>query len=106
MKCRCRFVLQVLLSLLSVASGVPHFYSQEESFPQSDRCAVEIRNLDTPCSFSAPKSKEEWVARAKYLRRQILMSAGLWPTPEKTPLSPQIFGKIEQKDYSIEKVFF
>jgi len=81
-------------------------FSQDVPFPKVDRRAAEIRNLDTPCSFQPPKTKEEWLARAKYVRRQILMSAGLWPSPEKTPLNSQIFGKIERKEYSIEKVYF
>ena len=39
-------------------------------------------------------------------REQILVSCGLWPTPEKTPLQAHIFGKIERDGYSIEKVYF
>ena len=81
-------------------------FSQEAPFPQADRRAVEIRNLETPCSFHPPASKEEWIVRARYLRQQILMSAGLWPPPDKTPLNPQISGKTERKGYSIEKVYF
>lgn len=46
----------------------------------------------------------EWEARASELRKQILSSAGLSPLPEKTPLHPEIFGRIERQDYTVEKV--
>ena len=48
----------------------------------------------------------EWLARAAHLRRRILVSAGLWPTPERCPLHPRVTGSIEHDDYSIENVFF
>src|SRR5262249_950035 len=98
--CWC-FRAACVAPLLVMASV--RIFSQDVPFPKVDRRAAEIRNLDTPCSFQPPKTKEEWLGRAKYVRRQILMSAGLWPSPEKTPLNSQIFGKIERKEYSIEK---
>jgi hypothetical protein len=45
-----------------------------------------------------------WKQRKASLRNQILSSAGLLPSPEKTPLHAQVFGKILEKDYTIEKV--
>ena len=45
-----------------------------------------------------------WEERKTFLRSQILVSTGLSPMPEKTPLHPQVFGKIEAQDYTIEKV--
>ena len=71
--------------------------------------AQDIRNTYTPNTdthFSMPEYKTvaEWEARKAHLRKQILSAAGLLPLPEKTPLHPQIFGRIENKDYSIEKV--
>src|SRR6202035_4602121 len=42
----------------------------------------------------------------KDLREQLQVALGLWPMPEKTPLSPVIHGKIERDGYTIEKVFF
>jgi dienelactone hydrolase len=38
------------------------------------------------------------------LRQQILTAAGLNPLPERTPLHPQVFGRIERDGYSVEKV--
>ena len=45
-----------------------------------------------------------WEQRKAFLRNQILIAAGLSPMLPKTPLHAQIFGKIQEKDYSIEKV--
>jgi hypothetical protein len=71
--------------------------------------AQDIRNTYTPNTdthFSMPeyRSLAEWEARKAHLRKQILSAAGLLPMPQKTPLEPQIFGRIENQDYSIEKV--
>jgi len=52
------------------------------------------------------KTKEEWLAKAKEYRYHILVSNGLWPMPEKTPLNANIFGKVEYEDYTVEKVYF
>ena len=46
-----------------------------------DRRLTEVRTTDTPVTLRAYSSKEEWLARANRLRRQILVSAGLWPEP-------------------------
>ncbi|MCI0622263.1 MAG: acetylxylan esterase [Acidobacteria bacterium] len=83
-----------------------HLHCQDRLIPEVDRRAVEIRHLNMPYTFQPYRTKEEWLARAKYLRQQILVSSGLWPIPERTPLQPQILGKIERDDYSIEKVYF
>src|SRR5437868_1439650 len=56
--------------------------------------------------FTPPKTKEEWEKRAAYVRRQILVSQGLWPMPTKTPLNAVLHGKIERPEYTIEKVYF
>src|SRR2546422_10886322 len=81
-------------------------FSQVSIVPSVDRRAVEIRRSDTNLVFEPPGTKEEWIARARFLRQQILVSSGLWPPPGKTPLNPQIFGRIEREGYSVEKVYF
>jgi hypothetical protein len=71
--------------------------------------AQDVRNTNIPNTkthFTMPEYKTlaEWQARKAHLRKQILSAAGLLPMPEKTPLHPQIFGRIERDDYSVEKV--
>ena len=69
----------------------------------TDRVPV---NLDTPREFPSIQSASEWQKRAVEIRQQVLVSCGLWPMPEKTPIKPHIFGKVERDGYSIEKVYF
>src|SRR5438132_2294266 len=64
------------------------------------------KTLNDYFPFAPPATKEAWEARKKELRQQLLVALGLWPMPEKTPLSPVIHGKIDRDDYTIEKVFF
>ncbi len=61
---------------------------------------------DTDTHFAAPifGSLKAWEERKVQLRTQILFAAGLTPMPERTPLHPQIFGRIQTKDCIIEKV--
>jgi len=61
---------------------------------------------DTNTYFTAPvyKTLAEWEARRAYLRKQILSAAGLLPMPARQDLHAQIFGRIENRNYSIEKV--
>ncbi|HLY18289.1 MAG TPA: acetylxylan esterase [Bryobacteraceae bacterium] len=71
--------------------------------------ATDARNIDIPHTdfhFSMPKytSVAQWEAHKAQLKRQILVAAGLYPLPEKTPLHPLIEGRVEHGDYSIEKV--
>jgi dienelactone hydrolase len=70
--------------------------------------ATDARNLDlrhTDFHFTMPKyTLPEWEAHKAHLQHQILVAAGLYPLPEKTPLHPEITGRIERGDYSIEKV--
>ncbi len=56
--------------------------------------------------FSVPATKEAWEKRRQVVREQVLVAAGLWPMPVKTPLKPVIHGKIDRDEYTIEKVFF
>ena len=76
------------------------------SLPGIDRRATRIRHLHLPYSFEPFLIQEGWLRRAGYLRRQIEVSAGLWPPVEKSPLKARIFGRVSKGDYSIEKVFF
>ena len=74
--------------------------------PVDDCRITEIRHGDMTYILPEYKTKEEWLAQAKEYRYHILVSNGLWPMPEKTPLNAKIFGKVEYEDYTIEKVYF
>lgn len=63
-----------------------------------------FRDTNTHHPFRPPVSKRQWESRAKDLRRQILVSAGLYPMPVKTPLKPIVTGGIQGPDYTVENV--
>ncbi len=72
--------------------------------PREDSRNTGIRNTDSPLPLPEFTSLAAWEQRRAFVRKQILASAGLSPMPEKTPLHAEIFGRIEAKDYTIEKV--
>jgi len=65
-----------------------------------------LKDLDGYFPFAVPQSTEQWKSRADFVKRQILVSQGLWPMPEKTPLNAVIHGLIDRGDYTVEKVYF
>ena len=65
-----------------------------------------LKDLNGYFPFTAPKSVQAWEPRRELIRRQLLVSQGLWPMPTKTPLNAVIHGKIDQGEYTIEKVYF
>ena len=71
----------------------------------SDPRVYQTRNVHTVYTFPG-YTKAEWIAKAAELREHILVSNGLAPMPEKTPLNAHVFGRIEREDYSVEKVYF
>ncbi|MBI4877343.1 MAG: hypothetical protein HY822_22175, partial [Acidobacteria bacterium] len=73
--------------------------------PAQDSRNTDIKHTDTRYQAPSYPSLEAWKQRAAHLRKQVLSAAGLMPMPVKTPLNAQIFGRIENKDYSIEKVY-
>ena len=65
-----------------------------------------LQDLNGYFPFHPPASREEWSRRAERVRRQIQVSQGLWPEPQKTPLNAVIHGRIDRGDYTVEKVYF
>ena len=65
-----------------------------------------LKDLNGYFPFPAPKSVQDWEPRRDFVRRQLLVSQGLWPMPTKSPLNAVIHGKIDQGDYTVEKVYF
>lgn len=64
------------------------------------------KDLNGYFPFQPPATREAWARRAEQVRRQILVSQGLWPEPTRTPLKTVIHGRVDQDDYTIEKVYF
>ncbi len=64
------------------------------------------KDLNGYFPFPPPSSLSQWEIRKEQVRRRILVAAGLWPMPAKTPLGAVIHGKIDRGEYTIEKVYF
>jgi dienelactone hydrolase len=90
-----------LVAVLAMLAGL----GAAQTIPEAD-ARFQVRNTNTHVDFKPYSSREAWEARALDLRRQILMSAGLWPMPERTPLNAQVFDKIARDGYTIEKAYF
>ena len=95
---------------LSVAATVDVATAAPRVLPQgklpNDIRLEPLKDLDGYFPFTPPASKAAWEKRAERVRRQILLSQGLWPMPTKTPLNPVIHGKIDRGEYTVEKVYF
>ena len=96
-----RFALLAAL-LCAGTTGLPA--QPPAQIPAQDARNTDILNTNTHLPLPRFSSLAEWEKRKAFLRNQILVSAGLSPMPKRTPLHPQVFGKIEAKDYTIEKV--
>src|SRR4030095_14792562 len=85
----------LLISLLAVplapASAAPRVLP-EGKLPQDARLQP-LKDLDGYFPFTPPRSADEWARRAERVRRQMLVSLGLWPMPTRTPLNPVIPGR-------------
>src|SRR5437762_4297541 len=101
-----RWFFSRVIFLLALLSRVIFAGQEVGKLPAKDMRALRIQTVDTPRSFPHITSKAEWEARAKDIREQILVSCGLWPLPEKTPLNAKVFGRIERDGYTVEKVYF
>jgi len=76
----------------------------QAQIPAQDARNLDLPNTDTHFTPKTYATLAEWQARKEFLRKQILSAAGLMPLFPKNDLNPQIFGRIENRDYSIEKV--
>src|SRR2546421_507892 len=94
------------LILLPILLLLPTFLLADDILPTKDPRLSTFRTLYQGANFTPPTDKSQWQSRAAYLRQQILISAGLFPLPEKPDLKPTIHGLIDRDDYTVEKVFF
>ncbi len=65
-----------------------------------------LHTLDGFFPFEPPATVEAWAERREAVRRRILVSLGLWPSPTSTPLKPRVHGSIDRGDHTIERVAF
>ncbi len=101
------FLLRCTLVVLPSILFFPYLAtSQEKTSRAEDVRALVTRHLDMPYTMPIYQTRQQWLERKESLRKQILVAAGLWPLPDRTPLDPRIFDRLDRNGYSIEKVFF
>ena len=104
---RVRFLVPfaaLSLGLVATSSEAPRALPPGE-LPNDIRLQP-LKDLDGYFPFTPSSSPGAWTQRADRVRRQILVSEGLWPMPTKTPLNAVIHGRIERDDYTVDKVYF
>src|SRR5215469_5123160 len=100
---RTTLALRFLISVAILSSGARVGPAAAQA-PAQDSRNTDIITTDTHLPLPKFTNLKDWEERKAFLRNQILVAAGLSPMPEKCPLNPQVFGRIEEKDYTIEKV--
>jgi dienelactone hydrolase len=107
-----RFLIVVSLAVFAWTHGgfsTPARADAPRLFPQgktpNDRRLGELKDLNQFFPFEVPPTRQAWQQRAERLRRQLLVSQGLWPMPTKTPPNAVVHGKIDRGEYTVEKVF-
>jgi len=70
-----------------------------------DRRLGDLTTLNGYFPFSPCATPEAWAKRSERLRRQMLVATGLWPMPTRTPANAVIHGKVDRKEYTVEKVY-
>lgn len=101
------FLVAVSMSLITVqdAAAAPPRVLPAGELPRDTRLG-ELRGEQGDFSFTPARSPEQWKARAQRVREEMLVALGLWPMPAKTPLNAVVHGRLDQGDYTVEKVYF
>jgi cephalosporin-C deacetylase-like acetyl esterase len=94
---------------LLVMVGSCSLFAQENAAQRQAMATNQLKRLAIEMSercLSDVKTLEDWQKQRPELRRQFLEMLGLDPLPSRTPLKPQITGRLERDGYRIEKLVF
>jgi hypothetical protein len=107
MRTLLRFSLCAVLSLIAIhgASAADLRVLPAGQLPKDARLEP-LKDENGYFPFVPPKTREAWQQRTEQVRRQILVAAGLWPMPAKTPNHAVIHGRVDREGYTVEKVYF
>ncbi len=65
-----------------------------------------IRTLDTPRVLTAVSRRAEWESVSQRIRNSILVSCGLDPMPQRTPLKTTILTHLDRDGYTVDVIQF
>ena len=100
----CLLGLGILLPMSAFGDSPARFLPEGE-LPKDGRLGP-WKDFNGYFPFEPCKTPDEWAARSEAVRRRVLVAAGLWPMPTKTPLEAVIHGKVDREEYTVEKVYF
>ena len=72
--------------------------------PPADSRRSIVRTNWQGADFRPPATAQAWRDRSRAVRERLLVALGLWPMFPKTPLHPEVRGKLDRDGYTIEKV--
>lgn len=98
------FLALLGLGVSAFAAEIPRALKAGE-LPKDPRLAP-LKDLDGYFPFTPPNTREAWESRAEEVRLQMRIALGLYPEPTRNPLKAVVYGRIEQPDYTVEKVYF
>jgi dienelactone hydrolase len=78
----------------------------QESVQGSTPSVLPLKDLDGHFPFRVPESLDAWKSRSEKVKKQLLVSLGLWPRPTMANLSPVVHSPRQMDGYSISKVYF
>ncbi len=93
-------MIRIALLLLATAQSDPSRVLPKGKLP-NDRRLEPLKYLRDYFPFKVPPTREAWEKRAAELRRQVLVSTGLWPMPERTELKPVIHGRVTRDGFTV-----
>ncbi len=103
----CALLAASVFSSTGVRAGDPANHQVFDAGQQPDDVRLQSpKDLNGYFPFEVPESKAAWEQRQAELKQRVLVATGLWPMPEKTPLSPVIHGKVQRDGFTMEKVYF
>ncbi|MFC1614785.1 alpha/beta hydrolase family protein [Gemmatimonadota bacterium] len=97
----CMFLLSAILCSLMhaplLAAELPDRDTRHELLIDADNFVLRL-----------PQVKElgQWETRKKILREKLMLSAGLWPPPERNALRANIFDKRSGEGFTVAKVYY
>ena len=98
------------LSVLSVVAAAPSRVPPSAEAAENDALLADYFRAETAAlgqrCLADIHSLKDWEARRGEYRRQLQEMLGLWPAPERTDLKPVITGKLEQAEFTVEKLHF
>lgn len=106
MPLRMIFVLSLALVSASLRADDPTHLFTGNDRPSDHRLTQKPKDLDGYFPFTPPATKEAWEKRRQVLKTQLQVALGLWPMPERGPLSATIHSPIRRDGYTVEKVYF